>query len=81
MLARTNNVRSGMALVELNEAPLGIAYGSVVGVSKNVKVVGIFLKNRYNAIKYPVAIVKNHQINQVNDFFCLFKNVGRNGNT
>ncbi|MDR5612701.1 MAG: molybdate ABC transporter substrate-binding protein, partial [Arsenophonus sp.] len=73
MLARTNNVRSGMALVELNESPLGIVYGSDVGVSKNVKVVGIFPANSYNAIEYPMAIVKNHQTNQVNYFFAYLK--------
>lgn len=73
MLARTNNVRSGMALVELNEAPLGIVYGSDVGVSKKVKVVGIFPENSYNSIEYPMAIVKNHQTNQVNDFFAYLK--------
>ncbi|WP_063656216.1 molybdate ABC transporter substrate-binding protein [Candidatus Arsenophonus triatominarum] len=73
MLARTNNVRSGMALVELNEASLGIVYGSDVGVSKKVKVVGIFPENSYNAIEYPMAIVKNHQTNQVNDFFAYLK--------
>lgn len=73
MLARTNNVRSGMALVELNEAPLGIVYGSDAGVSKKVKVVGIFPENSYNAIEYPMAIVKNHQTNQVNDFFAYLK--------
>ncbi|CAA2931293.1 Molybdate-binding periplasmic protein [Arsenophonus endosymbiont of Bemisia tabaci Q2] len=73
MLARTNNVRNGMALVELNEAPLGIVYDSDVGVSKKVKVVGIFPANSYNAIQYPIAIVKNHQTNQVNDFFVYLK--------
>lgn len=73
MLARTNNVRSGMALVELNEAPLGIVYGSDVGVSKKVKVVGIFPEKSYNAIEYPMAIVKNHQTKQVKDFFVYLK--------
>ena len=42
MLARTNNVRSGMALVERGEAPLGIVYGSDAVASDKVKVVGIF---------------------------------------
>lgn len=44
MLARTNNVRSGMALVERDEAPLGIVYGSDAVASDKVKVVGIFLR-------------------------------------
>ncbi|QBY42985.1 Molybdate-binding periplasmic protein [Arsenophonus nasoniae] len=73
MLARTNNVRSGMALVELNEAPLGIVYGSDAGVSKKVKVVGIFPTTSYKAIEYPMAIVKNQQTTKVNDFFAYLK--------
>lgn len=87
MLARANSVRSGMALVELNEAPLGIVYGSDARVSKKVKVVGIFPTTSYKAIEYPMAIVKNQQTTKVNDFFAylttpaaaaIFKHYGFN---
>lgn len=39
-MARANNVRSAMALVERAEAPLGIVYGSDAIASDKVKVVG-----------------------------------------
>ncbi|VTP60984.1 Molybdate-binding periplasmic protein precursor [Serratia rubidaea] len=41
-LARANNVRSAMALVERQETPLGIVYGSDALASDKVKVVGVF---------------------------------------
>src|SRR5471030_2892375 len=41
-LARASDVRGALALVEREEAPLGIVYGSDSIASKKVKVVGIF---------------------------------------
>ena len=40
-LAPGNNVRAALALVERNEAPYGIVYGSDAVASEKVKVVGI----------------------------------------
>lgn len=45
-LAPAEDVRGALALVERNEAPLGIVYGSDAVASKGVKVVGTFLKTR-----------------------------------
>lgn len=42
LMARANNVRAAMALVEREEAPLGIVYGSDAVASDKVKVVGTF---------------------------------------
>lgn len=41
-LAPAEDVRGALALVERNEAPLGIVYGSDAVASKGVKVVGTF---------------------------------------
>lgn len=57
-LARTNNVRIGMALVKLDAVPLGIVYGSDAGVSNKVKVVGILSATSYQAIELTFANVK-----------------------
>ncbi|GAB1441157.1 molybdate ABC transporter substrate-binding protein [Providencia sp.] len=53
LLARTNNVRSGMALVERQEAPLGIVYGSDAVASQKVKVVGVFPADTHKPVEIP----------------------------
>ncbi|MCX2959466.1 MAG: molybdate ABC transporter substrate-binding protein, partial [Serratia symbiotica] len=57
-LARANNVRSAMALVERGEAALGIVYGSDAIASDKVKVVGRFPEGSHKPVEYPMAIVK-----------------------
>ncbi|WP_116327966.1 molybdate ABC transporter substrate-binding protein, partial [Klebsiella aerogenes] len=51
-LARANNVRSAMALVERGEAPLGIVYGSDAVASDKVKVVGVFPEDSHKPVEY-----------------------------
>ncbi|MEX6368411.1 extracellular solute-binding protein [Providencia huaxiensis] len=65
LLARTNNVRSGMALVERQEAPLGIVYGPDAVASQKVKVVGVFLADTHKPVEYPMAIVKDQDNKQL----------------
>ncbi len=59
-LARANNVRAALALVEQGEAPLGIVYGTDAVASQKVKVVAIFPANSHAPIEYPAAIVAGH---------------------
>ncbi|MBE8595599.1 molybdate ABC transporter substrate-binding protein [Xenorhabdus sp. BG5] len=73
LMARTNNVRSGMALVERAEAPLGIVYGSDAVASKKVKVVGVFPPESHKPVEYPIAIVKGHEKQAVRDFYDYLK--------
>ncbi|PQQ24477.1 molybdate ABC transporter substrate-binding protein [Photorhabdus luminescens] len=73
LLARTNNVRSGLALVERAEVPLGIVYGSDVVASDKVKVVGIFPEESHKPIEYPMAIIKDHSNPAVLDFYEYLK--------
>ncbi|KZC99222.1 molybdenum ABC transporter substrate-binding protein [Thalassospira sp. MCCC 1A02803] len=56
MLARTDNVRAALALVERGEAPIGIVYQTDAGISDNVKIIGTFPENSHPVITYPVAL-------------------------
>jgi molybdate transport system substrate-binding protein len=57
-LARTDDVRSGLLLVERGEAPAGIVYATDAAVSKGVMVAGIFPAGSHDAITYPFALTK-----------------------
>jgi molybdate transport system substrate-binding protein len=58
-LARTDDVRSGLLLVERGEAPAGIVYATDAPVSKGVMVAGTFPPNSHDPISYPFALTKN----------------------
>ncbi len=73
LLARTNNVRSGMALVEREEVPLGIVYASDAVASKKVKVVGVFPQDSHKPVEYPIAIIKGHENQAARDFYDYLK--------
>ncbi|HEF8783897.1 molybdate ABC transporter substrate-binding protein [Providencia alcalifaciens] len=73
LLARTNNVRSGMALVERQEAPLGIVYGSDAVASQKVKVVGIFPADTHKPVEYPMGIVKDQDNKATRDYYEYLK--------
>lgn len=73
LLARTNNVRSGMALVERQEAPLGIVYGSDAVASQKVKVVGIFPADTHKPVEYPMGIVKHQDNKATRDYYEYLK--------
>jgi len=56
-LARTDSVRSALALVDRGEAPLGIVYQTDALIDKNVRVVDAFPDNTHLPITYPIALV------------------------
>ncbi|MFC0219933.1 molybdate ABC transporter substrate-binding protein [Pseudochelatococcus lubricantis] len=56
-LARADNVRSALLLVERGEAPLGIVYETDAAVSKGVRIVGVFPKESHEPVTYPFAVV------------------------
>jgi molybdate transport system substrate-binding protein len=56
-LARADNVRAALALVETGEAPLGIVYSTDAAASKRVKVVGTFPIESHTRITYPFAMI------------------------
>ncbi|WP_192457184.1 molybdate ABC transporter substrate-binding protein [Musicola keenii] len=73
LMARANDVRAAMVLVEREEAPLGIVYGSDAVASTKVKVVGIFPADTHKPVEYPMAIVKGHNNAAVKAFFDYLK--------
>ena len=72
-LARANNVRAALALVERNETPYGIVYGSDAVASKKVQVVGTFPEDSHKPVEYPVAIVKDRDNAAVKAFYNYLK--------
>lgn len=72
-LARASDVRAAMALVEREEAPLGIVYGSDALASQKVKVVGVFPASSHQPVEYPMAIVKGHENAEVTAFYDYLK--------
>ncbi|WP_280540481.1 molybdate ABC transporter substrate-binding protein [Chromohalobacter sp. 11-W] len=56
-LARADNVRSALALVERGEAPLGIVYSSDAEASDKVKTLGLFPDASHEPIIYPMALI------------------------
>ena len=55
-LARAENVRAALLLVERGEAPLGIVYATDAAASKSVRVVGTFPEATHPPITYPFAL-------------------------
>lgn len=57
-LARTEDVRAALLLVERGEAPVGIVYATDAAVSKAVAVAGVFPRDSYERVIYPFAVTK-----------------------
>lgn len=57
-LARAENVRSALLLVERGEAPLGIVYATDAAASKGVRIVGTFPHDSHPPISYPFALTR-----------------------
>lgn len=72
-LAPANNVRAALALVERNETPYGIVYGSDAVASDKVQVVGRFPANSHKPVEYPMAIVNYHDTATVKAFYDYLK--------
>jgi molybdate transport system substrate-binding protein len=62
-LARADNVRSALLLVERGEAPLGIVYSTDAAISKGVRVVATFPAESHPPITYPFALAKRAEGN------------------
>lgn len=73
VMARANNVRAALALVERNEAPYGIVYGSDAVASNKVAVVGVFPESSHKPVEYPIAMVKDHNTPAVSAFYNYLK--------
>ncbi|MGF1727484.1 molybdate ABC transporter substrate-binding protein [Photobacterium nomapromontoriensis] len=69
LLARANNVRAALLLVERQEALLGVVYKTDAMVSKKVKVVSEFPDNSHSPISYPIALVKGEENANAHDFY------------
>ena len=57
-IARAENVRAALLLVERGEAPLGIVYATDAAASKGVRVVGTFPEGSHPPVSYPFALLK-----------------------
>jgi molybdate transport system substrate-binding protein len=70
-LARADNVRAALALVERGEAPLGIVYSTDAAISPKVEIVGLFPRDSHPPITYPFAILKDQASKDVNALFAF----------
>lgn len=57
-IARAENVRAALALVERGAAPLGVVYATDARVSTRVRVVAVFPAASHPPIRYPLAVLK-----------------------
>jgi len=57
-LARAENVRSALLLVERGEVPAGIVYATDAAVAPGVAVAGAFPDNTHDPIAYPFAVTR-----------------------
>ncbi|MBN8819673.1 MAG: molybdate ABC transporter substrate-binding protein [Sphingomonas sp.] len=57
-VARADNVRGALALVERGEAPFGIVFATDARASAKVRVVGVFPESTHPPIRYPIATLK-----------------------
>lgn len=57
-LARADNVRAALLLVERGEAPFGIVYATDAAASAGVRVVGRFPAESHPPITYPFALTR-----------------------
>ena len=57
-LAPAPDVRSALLLVERDEAPAGIVYGTDAAISRSVMVAGVFPPSSHDPVTYPFAVTK-----------------------
>jgi molybdate transport system substrate-binding protein len=57
-LARSDNVRSALLLVQRGEVPAGIVYATDAAVAPGVAVAGTFPENTHDPVIYPFAITR-----------------------
>jgi molybdate transport system substrate-binding protein len=56
-VARAENVRAALVLVDRGEAPLGIVYTTDALADRSVRIVGTFPPRSHTLISYPVAVL------------------------
>ncbi|MFD1786642.1 molybdate ABC transporter substrate-binding protein [Sphingomonas floccifaciens] len=57
-IARAENVRAALALVERGAAPLGVVYATDARAAKGVRVVAVFPAASHPPIRYPLAVLQ-----------------------
>ncbi len=62
-LARAENVRAALLLVERGEAPLGIVYATDAQASRGVRVVATFPAGSHPPVTYPFALTRRGAAN------------------
>lgn len=60
-LARGNDVRAALTLVERQETPLGVVYQTDAFASDRVRVLGLFPISSHDPITYPIALIGAEQ--------------------
>ncbi|WP_447528069.1 molybdate ABC transporter substrate-binding protein [Vreelandella sp. TE19] len=60
-LARGNDVRAALALVERGETPAGVVYQTDAFASERVSVLGLFPLESHEPITYPIAMIDAEQ--------------------
>ncbi len=68
-VARTQDVRAALALVERGEAAAGLVYATDAAISDRVRVVAAFPASSHPPITYPTAIVAGRGRPEVRRFF------------
>ncbi|SHF24057.1 molybdate transport system substrate-binding protein [Modicisalibacter ilicicola DSM 19980] len=67
-LARADNVRAALALVERGETPLGIVYRTDAQASDKVRLLGLFPDDSHDPIVYPLALIDPPASDEARDF-------------
>lgn len=60
-LARGNDVRAALTLVERQETPVGVVYQTDAFASDRVRVLGLFPADSHDPITYPIALIDAEQ--------------------
>ncbi|WP_419899003.1 molybdate ABC transporter substrate-binding protein [Roseomonas sp. USHLN139] len=71
-LARADNVRAALLLVERGEAPLGIVYATDAAASRGVRVVASFPAGSHPPVTYPFALTRRAAENPAARGFLAF---------
>jgi molybdate transport system substrate-binding protein len=67
-IARAENVRAALALVDRGEAPLGIVYTTDALADRGVRIVGTFPSRSHALISYPLAVLTASTNSQTEGF-------------
>jgi len=71
-LARADNVRGALLLVERGEAPFGIVYATDAAASQGVRVAGTFPAESHVPVTYPFALMRRAENNAQARAFLAF---------